>query len=54
MKRETENTQTIYGKSSDTKPTTVFDGLDVAEGWVFYEVDTQKAFIFDGANWVEQ
>ena len=42
---------TIYGTSSETKPTT-----GIAFGSVFIEVDTGKAFLFNEANstWVEQ
>lgn len=42
---------TIFGTSSETKPTT-----GIAFGSVFIEVDTGKAFLFNEANstWVEQ
>ena len=40
-----------YGLSTDTKPTT---GVENAS--VFYEMDTQKVFMFDedSASWLEQ
>lgn len=45
------NVCTIFGTSSETKPTT-----GIAFGSVFVEVDTGKAFLFNEANstWVEQ
>lgn len=40
-----------YGKSTDTKPV---DGVNNAD--IFYEMDTQKVFLFDAENkkWLEQ
>lgn len=40
----------IYGLSTDQKP------LDVANASVYYEMDTQKVFMFDEQNklWIEQ
>jgi len=39
-----------FGKSTDTKPT------DCPNSSVFYEMDTQKVFMFDKATstWIEQ
>lgn len=41
----------FYGKSTDTKPT-----LHVMNADVFYEMDTQKMFLFDADDqaWIEQ
>ncbi len=36
--------QTLYGLSTDTKPT------DVANGSTFYEIDTDKQYWFDFAG----
>ena len=43
--------RTYFGKSSEAKPT-----ADLADGSVFVEVDTGKAFLFDesATDWVEQ
>lgn len=40
-----------YGKSTDTKPKS-----GVANADIFYEMDTQKAFLFDADinEWLEQ
>lgn len=40
---------TLYGLSTDTKPT------DVANGSTFYEIDTDKQFWFDFENqtWID-
>lgn len=40
----------LYGLSTDTKPT------DVTNASTFYEMDTQKLFMFDEQNhkWLEQ
>lgn len=45
------NVCTIFGTSSETKPTT-----GIAFGSVFIEVDTGKAFLFNESTyeWVEQ
>lgn len=42
--------ETLFGLSVDTKPT------DVNNASVFYEMDTQKVFMFDAKNkcWIEQ
>ena len=39
--------QHFYGNSTDTKPTNTYIGD------LFYELDTGKTSIFDGANWQE-
>lgn len=43
--------ETVYGKSTDTKPT---GGCFNADR--FYEMDTQKVFLYDEeiADWLEQ
>jgi hypothetical protein len=40
-----------YGKSTDTKPT---EGVENAD--IFYEMDTKKAYMFDGdtKTWLPQ
>lgn len=49
--QQTSNTAEYYGKSTDEKPTE-----DVQNGSTFYEIDTQKVFMFDEetATWIEQ
>jgi hypothetical protein len=37
----------LYGKSTDTKPTT---GLKV--GTSFFEIDTKTVYMWDGSTWV--
>lgn len=41
----------FYGKSTDTKPVNGVNNADV-----FYEMDTQKVFLFDedDKKWIEQ
>ena len=39
----------LYGLSTDVKPT-----IDVVTGTIFYEIDTDKTFIFNGTVWVEK
>lgn len=43
--------RTYFGNSNESKPTS-----DLADGSVFVEVDTGKAFLFDesATDWVEQ
>lgn len=43
--------KTIYGLSTDIKPTKGFKNADI-----FYEMDTQKVYMFDEENgaWLEQ
>ena len=36
----------LRGLSTDTKPTSI-DGIDVGNGSVFIEIDTQKIYFFD-------
>lgn len=45
-----KNTRTYYGKSTDSKPTT-----GVTNGSIFIEIDTGKAYFFDGSTntWLE-
>lgn len=44
------NRAEIHGKSTDEKP------LNYANASVFYEMDTQKVFMFDAEDkvWIEQ
>lgn len=39
---------TIYGKSTESKPTEEID-----KGTTYFEIDTSSAFIYDGTKWVE-
>lgn len=45
-----DNVQTLYGTSTDTKPT---EG--VGNGWAFVEMDTGTLYFFDGEGqqWLE-
>lgn len=53
-------TVTLFGLSTDTKPTTIMDfkgaELTIKNGSVFYEIDTAGLYLFDEENkiWVEQ
>ena len=53
-----DNTRTIFGVSTDSKPTTTFSGpngnFDIEQGDVFYETNTGKTFMWTGAAWQEQ
>ena len=50
-----DNTRTIYGVSTDSKPTTTVDGLfDIEVGDTFYESNTGKVYMWTGSAWVEQ
>lgn len=42
---------TLYGTSTDTKPTVIQD-MNVANGSVFIEIDTGNKFYFDAENMV--
>ena len=43
------------GFSTDTKPTRVFNGLEVVNGSTFIEMDTGEVFWFDGdsGTWIK-
>lgn len=41
------NTAEFYGKSTDEKPTTQQDGLDIVNGSVYIEIDTGKVYFWD-------
>lgn len=51
-----EKIMTIYGKSTDTKPTVKFQGLKIYNGSVYYEMDTKKSYLYDEENntWLAQ
>jgi len=52
---EANGTRTIYGTSSETKPTGTVNGqFDVEAGDVFYEVDTTDVYMWSGSAWVKQ
>ena len=42
------------GLSTDTKPTTLYGGANIANGSVFIEMDTEKILFYDeeGSAWV--
>lgn len=44
------------GLSTDTKPTVEHDGINIANGSTFFEMDTQEVYFYDGAtdDWLEQ
>lgn len=46
----------LKGKSTDTKPTSTIDGVKIKNGSTFYEMDTQKVYMFDAdaSTWIEQ
>lgn len=48
--RPEDNVQTLYGLSTDSKPT-----AGIGNGWSFIEIDTGKVYFFDaaGASWTE-
>jgi hypothetical protein len=50
-----DNTRTIYGVSTDSKPTTTVDGIfDLEVGDTFYESNTGAVYMWTGSAWVEQ
>ena len=38
---------TLYGKSTDTKPTGKYLGMAIDNGSTFFEIDTQKVAFYD-------
>ena len=44
------------GLSTDTKPTIVFEGINIANGSEFTEMDTDKKYAYDAENqqWIER
>ena len=42
----TRDTGTLYGLSTDTKPTT-----NIEKGTAFFEIDTTDAYMYDGSQW---
>lgn len=50
-----DNTRTIYGVSTDSKPTATVNGLfDVETGDTFYEADTADVYMWTGSAWQKQ
>lgn len=49
-----DNTRTIYGVSTDSKPTTNYNNFDIEAGDTFYEVDTKDVYMWSGSAWVKQ
>lgn len=46
----------FFGLSKDEKPVGTVNGVKVANGSIFIEIDTQKTYMFDEENqiWYEQ
>ena len=46
----------IYGKSTDVKPKVKFKGKLIGNASLYYEMDTQKAFLYDEEihDWLPQ
>lgn len=46
----------IYGLSTDTKPTITFNGEEITNGSSYYEMDTKKAYLYDKEHetWIAQ
>lgn len=40
----------FVGLSTDTKPTIVFEGINIANGSEFTEMDTDKKYAYDAEN----
>lgn len=54
---ENDGIWTIYGKSTDTKPSPLGDSSPYeGQPIIFYEMDTKKAFMYDYDDhvWIEQ
>ncbi len=50
-----DGTRTIYGVSTDSKPTGVIEGsIEITVGDTFYEADTGTVSMWTGSAWVEQ
>ena len=49
------NVSEIAGLSTDTKPTETIEGIGIANGSTYIEMDTAKVYIFDEENklWYE-
>lgn len=52
----TAQPMSLYGKSTDSKPTGKFKGTKIENGSTFYEMDTKKVYMYDAENdaWIEQ
>lgn len=50
-----DKTRTIYGVSTDSKPTGVVnENVTLEVGDTFYESNTAKVYMWTGSAWVEQ
>ena len=51
-----EQTLSITGKSTDTKPTISYNGLTIKNGSTFYEMDTGNIYMYDAETntWIAQ
>lgn len=58
VKAQKENTYEFKfkGSSEDTKPTGECDGMAIANGSAFFEMDTQDVYFYDGEanDWFDQ
>lgn len=52
---QNKNDMSFVGKSTDTKPIKIFDGMPISNGSKVYELDTQKTFMYDEdmCTWVD-
>jgi len=51
-----DNVNGFYGLSTDTKPINSFNGVQIHNGYYFYEMDTQDIYMFDAESktWIKQ
>ena len=50
-----DGTRTIYGVSTDSKPTAVVEGtIEITVGDTFYEADTADVYMWTGSAWQKQ
>ena len=55
-KTDTSDELSFKGLSTDTKPTNKIKGYKVGNSSTYYEINTGKIFMFNGASsvWIEQ
>lgn len=53
--RYPNETRTLYGISADTKPTESYNGLPIANGSAYVEIDTGYVYLYNAAGtaWVK-
>lgn len=56
VKDDTTKELSLKGLSTDIKPTGSFEGLPLANGSTFFEMDTQEVYFYDeeGNDWLAQ